>query len=73
VTQQELDALPTCGGFGQRQEIRDGKTVNVPVMDGYMGPLYQGPDDVMYVRDQHGDLWTTGWAGDVLYKRRIFR
>jgi hypothetical protein len=36
-----------------------------------VGPLYHGPDDVMFVRDQNGDAWTTGWANGVLYKRRL--
>lgn len=34
MTQDELDALPEMGLFGQREEIRDGKRVRVPFIQG---------------------------------------
>ena len=35
------------------------------------GPLFQGPDDMMLIRDTQGVYWMTGWAGGVLYKQRF--
>jgi hypothetical protein len=70
MTQDELDALPEDGLFGEREEIRDGKIVRIPVLE-TVGALYQGENDIMLIEDRHGRFWTTGWAGGVLYKRRM--
>jgi hypothetical protein len=35
------------------------------------GPLYQGPNDIIMICDRRGVFWMTGWAGDVLCKRRM--
>jgi hypothetical protein len=71
MTQQELDAIPEQSiDFGMREETIDGRTVRIPVAP-RLGPLYQGENDVMFVRDVNGVAWTTGWDSGVLVKRRI--
>ena len=70
MTLEELDALPETGGFEQREELRDGKKVIIPVaLEAFA--LYQGPDDPACVIDEHGVRWLIGWANGVRYKSRI--
>lgn len=35
------------------------------------GPLYQGEDDIIQVRDSQGRYWMIGWANGVLCKNLI--
>lgn len=72
MTQDELDALPETGVWGAREEVRDGKTVRVPVLDD-VGPLWHGDGDdaIISVTDLDGQNWLIGWAADgKRYKRR---
>jgi hypothetical protein len=72
VTHEELDALPEVGGFGQREEMRDGRKVTIPVAERSFA-LFHGPDDPLSVEDRNGSVWMVGWAGGVRYKQRVQR
>ena len=75
MTQAELDALPDAtGGWGTKEEIRDGQRIRIPVFDPgpCPGVLYPVADDEpCAVVDAHGERWMLGRGADgVLYKRR---
>lgn len=71
MTQAELDALPEMGLFGQREEMRDGKLVRVPFLQGPIGVLWTADDEPCMVTDVHGERWRVGWINGVRYKRRM--
>jgi hypothetical protein len=71
MTQAELDALPTMGGFGMEQRVIDGKTVNVPVMEPVY-VLWTEPDEPCAVVDSDGTRWRIGWYQGTRYKVRSY-
>lgn len=73
ITQDQLDALPEqSSGFGQIVRTEpDGRKVCIPVWEGPVGCMFQGPDDALLIEDRQGRVWTTGWISGVLYKRRM--
>jgi len=70
MTHEELDALPETGGFGYREEIRDGIKTRIPVMNPAFA-LWQKPDEPVSVLDSEGRRWMIGWANGIKYKRRM--
>lgn len=68
MTQDELDALPECGGIGIREEVIDGRTIKIPFVRESFA-LYHAPDDPVIVVDRNGTAWSVGWANGVKYKR----
>ena len=71
LTLEELAALPDATvGFGQRLEVRDGREVRIPVMEGVNGAMWHADDDPMLIQDAEGRCWSVGRIDGVRYKRR---
>lgn len=71
MTQEEFDALPdVTGGWGTREEERNGQIVRVPCWSGFAGALFHGPDDPIVTVDRNGQRWMIGRKDGVLVKRR---
>lgn len=66
MTQDELDALPECGGIGS---VLVGN-VRIPFARESFA-LYQPPDEPMMVIDLHGISWMLGYANGKRWKRRM--
>ena len=71
MTLEELAALPDATiSFGQRIEVRDGRQVRIPVMEGIVGAMWHNDDDPMMMQDAEGRCWSVGWIDGVRYKRQ---
>lgn len=69
MTKEELDALPdVTPSFGAIEKSVDGRRVNVPVLEGFCGALFIGPNDGAYF-DVTGAEWTVGWHKGQRVKR----
>lgn len=68
MNQIELDALPEIGGFGYRDEVRDGKPVRIPVLR----PTFALFDPVV-VTDNRGERWMVGTANGKTWKSKMPR
>lgn len=55
--------------FGQREEIRGGQRVLVPIAASVSGALFQTDADGM-VEDADGVWWHVGWADGIRVRRR---
>ena len=66
MTNEELDSIPEMGGFGCREEIRDGKRVRIPVA----ALAFALFDPVQYL-DRHGHRWLVGTYRSQTYKSRL--
>lgn len=71
LTQQELDDIPQCGGYGAIETTgRDGKHYRIPVLNP-MFVLYSKEDEICYVTDNGGNVWFIGYHEDTRYKMRV--
>lgn len=69
MIEDELLALPdVTPSFGERKEIRDGRTVFVPVLTGFDGPLLQSEECGEFV-DKAGRRWQVGILEGELVRR----
>lgn len=74
MTQDELNALPDISQhYGEREEIRNGQRVVIPVLMGSPEMLWQPKDDASFVvRDRDGIEWFVGQRKDgTSAKRRV--
>jgi hypothetical protein len=69
MTQDEIDALPENGGFGQRPGIVNGEKVMIPfALPSFV--LFIGEDDIIF-KDHDGINWYTGTYNGARYKTRF--
>lgn len=66
MTQEELDAIPSMGGIGYREETRDGKKVRIPYAEKSFALF-----DPVFVTGNDGRCWMVGTYKGIKYKSEV--